>query len=232
MLEVIIKQNERQIGQLQFDGNWKYEDAMKVLGIYIAREIPQDSEKTSETPVLAITKAPQQDIEEGPPSSTVNIEPETIQNDSDRDNVPLSASITSDGEPANSGRESEEFNLNPDDYHLIDRYAVGKKRVMKFKGENVTGNQIATLVALRDLGGSIKVANELAAALKRDARYDSQHVSGTYRMLLGALADFGWIDKAADDSKKINGLGRKIASIFPSLPRVEEIGFSDQSEHL
>ncbi len=228
MLEVIIKQNDRQIGQLQFDSNWKYDDAMKVLSIYVSREIPRNTE--GEVMVLSTMKAPQRDVEEGPPPDVERGEPETIAKDNHAQNSLLVTPSLSIGGFVGFDDRDEGPELNPDDFYIIDRFAIGKKRVMKYKHENVTGNQVATLVALRDLGGRIEVANELAPKLNKDARYESQHLSSTYRTLLAALADFGWVERADNDSKVINGLGRKIASMFPSLPKAADTTFSDQVE--
>lgn len=218
MLEVVIKQNDKQIGQLQFDSNWKFEDAMNVLGMYVAKEVPRKGREVS-------IKEPE--IKE-PEIKEVFVETKNAEEHKEKNGAlseELSIPHTEHTDLVAVHQMHNAFDsaspLYPSDYKILDRYATGKKRVMKYRGNNVTGNHIAVLIALKLVGGEISAANDLAEALKQDARYDSRYDSGTYRQVLRALAELGFIEKNDGDVRVITELGKKVAALFTILPKAE-----------
>lgn len=224
MLEIIIRQDGEQVGQLQFDRkSWKHEDALKVLSIYLSREVPTKVQKEElASPRISLGKGVAE------PDSLLGAETFEAPQDLlavEGEHVPKEENLSSLS-PSDTKSGSEETltttpQLKSSDYEIIDKFAVGKKRAMKYKGNNITGNHIATLLSIKALGGKISRAGDMTSLLEKDSRYDSQYRGGTYRTILLTLTELGFVEKLGDDVRRITNLGREVAAMFVVLPKSE-----------
>lgn len=223
MLEFIIKQDEKQIGQLQFDRNWTYDDAMRVLSRYVMRELlPNEDHSDFNASLPSKRERVRSEGSFSPIGRTRSLSVGKMKSYGGGTAIPLPNSELG---LAVAGIEGVE---------ILDMSAIGKKHVMKYNGKIVTGNILAGLVAISNLGGRISEARDLQDEVNSDARYESVSDSelGTLRYLLRALAELGFITEAEDGGRTITEVGDKIAKVFGKLSKTSFYAGTKQGLYL
>ena len=164
MLKFIIKHNDVQIGQIQFDKNWSYDDAIKILGIYVRREIEPQSPVDSE---IIAKDSSIKDAEKPIPLALKFTDSVIVQ----------ASSIPESLKGAHT---------------ILDRNAIGMKRVVRYKEQMLTGNMVAVLSAI-GRAGEISEARDLQDDILSDARFKSPKGSevGTLRYIIRLLIERG-----------------------------------------
>ena len=202
MLEFIIKQDDTQIGLFQIDGNWTYEDAMKVLGIYVSRELKP------RTLGVEIPPPTQRQAEAG--QSTKLSEHQLQQEEANK-------KVQADEKPDTLELVRRHRAQHP--VKIIDRFATGKKHVMKYRGKALTGNMIAVLVAMGKLE-TIGEARDLEEEVLSDARFESvsDNEMGTIRYVVRTFVKLGFVKEVSAYSREITEIGKNVASMFTKLP--------------
>lgn len=212
MLEIVIRQSAeaggedgfRQVGQLQIDSSWDFDDVMAVLALFVGREIPREQPSASRVDSSGsrprnVSSFPQEEMTAQPKQEVAS-------------GIHMAGS-TAQGSPEDLEGFTSKLNI-------VDEYAVGKRHVLTIDGTIATGNVIAALGAVNAMGGRISKASDIKDALFRDGRFESSahNTRNAIRHLIRSLKKLGCVSES-DGGIEITPLGRKVAGRIPRLPK-------------
>lgn len=218
MLEFIIKQNDNEIGRLQFDPSWHtFDVVMNMLGGYVVREF-----------------APGGKVSGGFSNQVKEVAIPGTQLSALEGHTEVTTSPPPSDDPSTpSSTRTEEDSLSDRDYVIFSKRAGGRRHALKFRGKVLNGNMVAGLIALYKREAPIDEPRDLLTALRRDPRFltgAEKSAVGTIRNFLANLIKEDLVERREDSSYAITELGVKVARLMdiPLEPRQASEG--DASE--
>lgn len=106
-----------------------------------------------------------------------------------------------------------------DSFFMRDRYATGQKYAFTFNDQNLTGNMIASLKALRMNNGYVDSSSELESLLRADGRFELELKDDTIRAQLRSLTKIGLVKAVDQSARRITPIGEKIADLFDVIAK-------------
>lgn len=186
----------RPVAQISFDSSWSANEALEVLRAFLERELGRQVS-------LPQSKLVQEPLHTEASVSTSSRPAETLV-------------------AANPGIEA----IFPEDetLNLLDKEAIGKRRVLMYGEMAVTANMMAALEALGRRKGAWMTPGDTRNLLLRDPRFVTQspNISDAVRGIFRQVKAAGFIEGRKDGSRRLTQKGLDFVSRYRELVRSDE----------